>query len=108
MVNALWVETRSSIPPINFADALAGVHVNRSIKEGLNEIIAVKQIKAENTRIDRMVEIDRHIKIFFGEAPEIPVRKMNCRLKFNREISKILNRSRSNGFLEWLRGELIA
>lgn len=93
LVNAKWVVYKDTIPPIIFAEALAGMKniIPEKILNKLYEIIRLKSSGKEKDIIPNIDVMDSYIENFLKDEKEAPKNEKKANLNIlDNEIKKIL------------------
>ncbi len=92
LVNAEWVKTKRSIPPISFIETVnnIGNQIPEHIKNKLNEVILLKAESQEKDIIQNIVKIDDFIENFLKDKPNIKESKIINTDALDEEIKKIV------------------
>ncbi len=69
LVNATWVGSKKTVPPISFPEALANLEgqVQKSILKHANNIITIKKQGKEKEKIERISQIDTYVEKFLEQ-----------------------------------------
>jgi predicted nucleotidyltransferase len=91
LVNAKWVVSKKSVPPIIFTECLKGMSkiLPKNVFERINKIINLKSEGKEKDMIDNIPELDNYIENFLKDDSEAPKEKSHATLNELRNI--ILN-----------------
>lgn len=93
LVNAKWVVTQKTVPPIVFTDALKKMKgiIPLSVLKKINEIITLKAQGKEKNIIQNIRVMDMYIEQFLKDDSEAPTEKAHATLHdLNEELRKMV------------------